>query len=716
MSKKRTTPFNEAHTLVYGLRPCERDTATSAVVSVACQFCVHFGREQKLGAKRKATANIQYFKRPFRVDMYAKHMKAQHAQQWETYSALSNTQKSTFFDEQAPTPYRDTIRSHFGGSQQAVHHFVNKEIVDVIIGEMLFHPDDSNTEITKERALAIFEDMGLDEIEADSDLQTDRYRIVLKNPAQFKLIVDYVSAGASFRMASRILQMTRERTGLASIGFASQCKVTGYVRYVCALNLQKILEALTSTWTFSLAMDMSTHMSASYLDIRIRLFICGAIQNFHLLAIPMFSRHTGEQIFLHAEKALDVLCPEWRDLIVSISTDGERKMTGRIQGVATRFEQVAKPGFFRLWCGLHQLDIVLQSFFQDIMDEQFYSLLTGLISYLRRQQNLISSMKTKAKKISDTRWESMSKVASWFRQHRVDLQAYLTEKNPPCSPPLEWWVFIIFVAKVSNEATLTFRSLEGLTTLVSQQREGLLKLQATYASWFCASGPLSEEAADAVNTEISVVSNNKKYSIKLDDVTKVLEDLGNFVIATIEGINPETMASIVKNIATCCVELIAGIASIVAERDSQNDAADAIPPVLPHQLVKLRGREFADIVRLQTERLSSRCSPHEIELIEQECQDLRAAYEREPSLKQVLDQCDSKTTFEQGWGFVQERFKHLKLFCGGLATAFPGTSTVESDFSVVKWEKDDCRIALTDFSLEGILHAKQFTKIQSINV
>ena len=48
----------------------------------------------------------------------------------------------------------------------------------------------------------------------------------------------------------------------------------------------------------------------------------------------------------------------------------------------------------------------------------------------------------------------------------------------------------------------------------------------------------------------------------------------------------------------------------------------AIPPILPHQLVKLRGREFADIVRLQTERLSSRWSPHEIELIEQECQDL----------------------------------------------------------------------------------------------
>jgi hypothetical protein len=71
-----------------------------------------------------------------------------------------------------------------------VHHFVNKDIVDVIIGEMLFHPDDSNDEITKGRAMAIFEDIvGPEEDKRDSDMQTDGYRIILKNPTQFDLIV-----------------------------------------------------------------------------------------------------------------------------------------------------------------------------------------------------------------------------------------------------------------------------------------------------------------------------------------------------------------------------------------------------------------------------------------------------------------------------------------------------------------------------------------------
>ena len=297
-------------------------------------------------------------------------MDAQHSVHWQTYSSLTKQQQTVFFDEHAPVVHRNTIRSHFGGAQAIAHYFVNKDIVDVIIRNMLLHPDDSNDEVTKERALAIFEDViGPDEDERESDMQTDGYRVIVKNPAQFQLVVDYVSVGASFRMTSRIVQMTRDRTGLASIGSVSEGKVTSYIRIACALNLQKISEVIASTWTFSLAMDMSTHMATSYLDIRIRLLTGGTIHNYHLIAIPMFSRHTGEEIFLHAAKVLDVICPRWRDVI--ISTDGERKMTGRVHGVATRFEQVAKPGFFRLWCGLHQLDIVLQAFFKAMMNDEF---------------------------------------------------------------------------------------------------------------------------------------------------------------------------------------------------------------------------------------------------------------------------------------------------------------------------------------------------------
>jgi hypothetical protein len=136
-----------------------------------------------------------------------------------------------------------------------------------------------------------------------------------------------------------------------------------------------------------------------------------------------------------------------------------------------------------------------------------------------------------------------------------------------------------------------------------------------YASWFNASGPLHDGVADAVADLKTVYLEDKKYAVKLNDVTAFLEDMEIFVIGAMDQIETEAMTPIIKNVAICSVEMMAKIANIVAERDSRNDAADFMPPVLPHQLVKIRGRGFADIIRLQTERLSNFWSPQDIELI-----------------------------------------------------------------------------------------------------
>ena len=38
---------------------------------------------------------------------------------------------------------------------------------------------------------------------------------------------------------------------------------------------------------------------------------------------------------------------------------------------------------------------------------------------------------------------------------------------------------------------------------------------------------------------------------------------------------------------------------------------------------------------------------------------------------------------------------------------FANTASVESDFSILGWEKDEYRLSLTDLSLEGIMQSKQ---------
>ena len=89
--------------------------------------------------------------------------------------------------------FQNRISTHLSGIQVPIHHTVRKGIVDIIIGEMYLKPieeDDNNLEDTsKEKALSIFKEV--------EDI-TDIYHIVIRNPIQFGLIVDYLSVGLSF--------------------------------------------------------------------------------------------------------------------------------------------------------------------------------------------------------------------------------------------------------------------------------------------------------------------------------------------------------------------------------------------------------------------------------------------------------------------------------------------------------------------------------------
>ena len=68
-----------------------------------------------------------------------------------------------------------------------------------------------------------------------------------------------------------------------------------------------------------------------------------------------------------------------------------------------------------------------------------------------------------------------------------------------------------------------------------------------------------------------------------------------------------------------------------------------------------------------------------------------------------------------GWAIVEGRnLDILKDFYGCLATVFPNTASVESDFSQLAWEKDEYRMSITDLSLEGVLQCKQFELLSSL--
>jgi hypothetical protein len=107
----------------------------------------------------------------------------------------------------------------------------------------------------------------------------------------------------------------------------------------------------------------------------------------------------------------------------------------------------------------------------------------------------------------------------------------------------------------------------------------------------------------------------------------------------------------------------------------------------------------------------------DVECIQQQHRELISAYRSEEHLRNSINNSKGSLSFIEGWKCIGSgRFEKLKEFCGGLATVFPGTATVESDCSLINYEKNDFRTALTDLSLEGILHSKQYATITSFKL
>ena len=167
MLKNRIGQFQEGHTIVYGLKIAHRCADTTVIDSVACRFCLTFGREgQTREGKSKDTGSntewrrnsantVKYFGAPFRTDCYSSHLKTCHAAKWAEYSKCTTDQKRIFFDCKNE-PFVNTIHSHFESvTPKKVFHF-DDSIIEDLIGTMLFDNTDDDEVNSKERALEMF--------------------------------------------------------------------------------------------------------------------------------------------------------------------------------------------------------------------------------------------------------------------------------------------------------------------------------------------------------------------------------------------------------------------------------------------------------------------------------------------------------------------------------------------------------------------------------
>ena len=168
-------------------------------------------------------------------------------------------------------------------------------------------------------------------------------------------------------------------------------------------------------------------------------------------------------------------------------------MTGHISGVSTCFHNVVKPGFIGIWCGAHQLDTVLQS--EKMGVNLFYYKLIALISYLRRQQNIISAIRSKAPKskiLAGIRWVGSSNGS---RRPKLRFICISTRNVRIVSPPMIGGFTLCSLLFSPILATSNFKCLQGHQVTVSMKRTHLDSLQTSLLRAVGGRGPLLESEA-----------------------------------------------------------------------------------------------------------------------------------------------------------------------------------------------------------------------------
>ncbi|KAI9895484.1 hypothetical protein PsorP6_019506 [Peronosclerospora sorghi] len=195
--------FQRGHEAQFGLVVTERDEATSAVSAVTGQFCLKFGREAKPRAKRKRTSHTQYFTAPFRVDVYTRHHENAHPERWAEFQQLSTAKKSNYFEN--AVNHASTLLVHFD-SHEALTLAFNRDIVEKVICDLMFDVDDGSIHLNRARALPVFK---LHEYSLPED-NADVYSVKVESVLRFKMVLGFVSKGASFRSASRFVDVARE--------------------------------------------------------------------------------------------------------------------------------------------------------------------------------------------------------------------------------------------------------------------------------------------------------------------------------------------------------------------------------------------------------------------------------------------------------------------------------------------------------------------------
>lgn len=160
----------------------------------------------------------------------------------------------------------------------------------------------------------------------------------------------------------------------------------------------------------------------------------------------------------------------------------------------------------------------------------FYKTLTSFISHLRRQQNLVSAMKTTCPKVASTTWLSLGTVSNWFSKYRDALISHFEIRAPAAAPPPTWWIYLLALQSFTGPVDIFFKSMQGPRKVVCDQHMILRRLVESLRYLLEVEGPQGSEENSSRSTDplrITVGS----YASTMPSIQHFMADLGDFSLS-----------------------------------------------------------------------------------------------------------------------------------------------------------------------------------------
>lgn len=308
-------------------------------------------------------------------------------------------------------------------------------------------------------------------------------------------------------------------------------------------------------------------------------------------------------------------------------------------------------------------------------------------------------------------WESLG-----FLSFQQAASSCSSEKRTDYAPTPEWRFLAAGIQPILQSVSFVYKSLEKRELVLSQQKAELDRLVQTVADQAMVRSVSEDESFEDMRFSDYYVSSSASWWVLLSDIKVHISDIGSWTKFDFESLDVAELRGVLVEVAKYCVSLIEGVAVVKAERDENNDAAKSdAPPVMPGQLALLRTSVFnTTILDVYRDQLKEHWADEDIDKIEEDHKALVRALKEEPAFKSRLDKHCMKTMFSKAWDDCGGRFKSLRSFASGLATAFPNTTSVEGDFSILNWEHNDNRTDLSNLSIAGIFQSKQREVLSNI--